>query len=180
VLGTATGTTRTANGTYLQNIVANGTGFKFEDAGGVFSGKIDNVSARQIPTSIVNANLMLNVHKIGVAATGLVRRLTTTAWVESQATWNNYITSTAWTTPGGDYTATDEVEFMMPVSTGGFLIGGLATLVLDAITSRSDQLHILMMVGSETVISTKGRFWQSESLDPTLAPKLTVTYELPI
>ena len=45
VLGTRVGTTRSTNGTFTETIVANGAGFKFEDAGGNFTGTIDGISA---------------------------------------------------------------------------------------------------------------------------------------
>jgi len=84
-----------------------------------------------------------------------VRRMTQSAWEESEVTWNEYSNGNGWTSSGGggDFSTTDQVTFN--IGAGDFEadadgdIGGLADLVEDAIDNRNGELHLIIMQETE-------------------------------
>src|ERR1039457_6094201 len=55
----------------------------------------------------VTLDAACNANGYGVNGVGYeIHKMTRGTWVETTATWNNYNTGLAWTTPGGDYNAT--------------------------------------------------------------------------
>lgn len=118
-----------------------------------------------------------------------VRRMTQTGWSETFRTgsglygttgWNYYDENNllSWTTPGGDMTDTDQVEWALgPYPSGEFQITGLATLVTDAITNRSKQLHIALLRQDETVTGYQAMSSREWGLSfPATGPRLSVEY----
>jgi len=113
-----------------------------------------------------------------VGGAAKARRLTQAAWVELQATWNNYATGTPWTTAGGDYTVTGEVDWSLPTGSGAFTLSGLAALCQDALSNRASQLHLLLMNVDEATDGRNATFRDSEyGPIPSQRPLLTVSYE---
>jgi len=133
--------------------------------------------------AIVTASLRLNCSTIngsgGYAAK--VQRLVTpgsTGWVEAQATWNSYATGNPWSTAGGDFTATDALDFTAPTALGNFTITGFGTLAQDAYANRSKLLHIILKNATEGAILNQISFNQRTDATESNRPKLTVTYEV--
>jgi len=68
-------------------------------------------------------------------------------YTESEACWTNYAAAAAWTTPGGDFTATGAVTVAIPHVDGILTIPSAATLVAlvqDAITTRAGIFSIML------------------------------------
>jgi hypothetical protein len=110
-------------------------------------------------------------------------------WVEAQATWNNRATATAWSVTNarspqtGPYSTSDplEVDWTLPyVPNQAFTISGLAGMVQDALTSRSEQLHLMLMATTETGSGEFGFFRTRTAALTEQRPKLVVTYEAPV
>lgn len=78
-----------------------------------------------------------------------VKRCTRTDWVETEVTWNDYKTGSAWTTAGGDM-ATPEVT-LDALTTIGWKSFDIKTLVDDAWDTRSGILTFILWrhVGSD-------------------------------
>ena len=80
-----------------------------------------------------------------------VHRLTTTAWVELETTWNKASNILNWTTPGGDFDPAFYVEFLMTTSTGtDTQVIDILPLVSDALNNRGNQLHLLFKKVTES------------------------------
>lgn len=134
-------------------------------------------------SKVTGARLLFNtsVAAASFAMNAKVRRLTQSAWVESQATWNNYDSSPPqpWSTPGGDYTSTDEVDWTLPLVTGDFEISGLEVLVQDAIVNRSGLLHVILMREIESGADSDITVRSGEYGTAGERPRLLIDAELP-
>src|SRR3990167_6779178 len=103
-----------------------------------------------------NARLVLTEDTWSVSNapfTVYIRRLTQINWTEAGVTWNKYDGTNAWVSAGGDMTATDEGIDVVRVNHAVgkvWYLSGLAPLVKDAITSRSNQLHIELFIQADT------------------------------
>lgn len=117
--------------------------------------------------SITAANLELTAQSSGGSGPLYVDRLTQTAWVENQATWNVYSTGNNWAAPGGD--ANTDLRATGTLSVGDADITALAQW---ALANAAGQLHI--MLSSDTGLADavyKHRLHATEAD----RPKLTVT-----
>ena len=118
----------------------------------------------------------------------LGKRLTTTTWGETTATWNTSDGSAAWSPPNavspqtGPYSDVGAVAINLP---NGALLGnynpfsvpGFWGLVLDAIANRGGQLHLIIMVPDETdIYAGRPEFTDKEDTfhEGAAAPKLRV------
>jgi hypothetical protein len=146
--------------------------------------------------NIVSANLAvtkLNPPGPKLGGPAKVRRITEISapvWLEAQATWNNKVTGTAWTTPNvkgtsspatqtGPFTTSGEVDWsMVGDEVGRKTITGLAALVQDAHTSRSEHLHIMLMMADETIDDHNYAFRGDNYTIVADRPVLTVQYEV--
>jgi hypothetical protein len=119
-----------------------------------------------------------------------VKRLTTTTWGETTATWNTSDGVTAWSPANsaspqtGPYTEVDAVAVNLP--RGGlvaptafpFSIPGLAALAQDAIDNRAGQLHLIVMTNNDSTPSAHAEFYDREEIVTVgaLPFSLTVVY----
>jgi|GEM_PF-1193447 len=104
-------------------------------------------------------------------------RLTRTDWTEA-ATWNTYDGSNAWSTAGGDYTATGSDAYTY---TGGTaLTFDLLAMLLDAKNAGLSSLNVIL-IGPEVPGSSNYIVGES-SADATASnrPKVVVTYDLSV
>lgn len=108
-----------------------------------------------------------------------IRRVTRNDWDESTVTWNSYKPANSWTTPGGDYTETDEVSFAAPTQTGYFYIPGLLGLVQDAVALRSNELHLILMRAAESTPDAAFRFASGEHGTLRQRPTLIIECQMP-
>lgn len=115
----------------------------------------------------------------GTAEAARVRRVTQSGWLEGEATWDDYKSATAWAAAGGDYTATDEVNWTLPTGTGDIEIAGLKTLVEDAIANRGGDLHVILMRATEASVTSVVTLRSGEYATAAERPRLIVDYLLP-
>ena len=100
----------------------------------------------------------------------------TRAFTETQATWNRASSTTAWTTPGGDYTAaatSAETNFTNDPRRRNFDATALAR---QWVTTPSSNHGILVRLANETTPASRAIFLSSEADEPELRPQLVVTY----
>lgn len=140
---------------------------KFDlNAAGILSGAVIN-----------SAQLDLNATTGAVSGeSARVNRITQQGWVEGEVTWDDYKSATAWSSAGGDFTATDEVTWTLPTSAVAFSITGLATLAQDAIDNQSGQLHLLLKRQTESSPDAKVLFSSGEDATEADRPTLVVDY----
>jgi hypothetical protein len=131
-----------------------------------------------VGATVTSASLILTgLNPTAGPAAAKVRRLTQTAWVENQATWNVYATGLSWAAVGGDATDVGEVDWTLPTGSGEFTLTGLAALCQDALDSRSGQLHILLRNVDENTNGRNITFRDSEyNPVPGQRPSLSVSY----
>ena len=109
------------NDTYLndQNPTMNFGGGTLGQAGVITEGKLTTVfrsifhfsGVSVIPSDATIDSASLHLDKNSTVAFETMfefMRLTTTGFVELEATWESWKTGSAWTTPGGDFTETDK------------------------------------------------------------------------
>jgi len=98
-------------------------------------------------------------------------------WVESEVTWNDYKSATAWTAAGGDFTVTDQVITTVPVATGVLDITGFLVLVQDAHDNRADILSLIQKFNDEAD-DDDSRFMNLRSSEATTGtkPTLVITF----
>jgi hypothetical protein len=104
------------------------------------------------------------------------------AWVESQATWNQYATGAAWQTPGGLGTG-DRGSTALATLTGSTL--GVHTMTLNAAGLALLQGWVNTPANNRGLVISDGSNWDgadfssSEATTASLRPQLTVTYTAP-
>jgi hypothetical protein len=130
---------------------------------------------------ITNASLRLyynnNFGTSPVGDTVYARRLTTTGWVESQATWNYYSTGNSWTAGGGDYTETNQTSMTVPSSYGWMYFD--VTSQAQYAQSYAEILYSLIMKNEVDTVNEYVAFASSENTSvPSLRPTLVINYTL--
>lgn len=111
-----------------------------------------------------------------------VHNLTQTSWTEAGNSWNNYSAGNAWTTPGGDFSATI-IDTLVGVGNRAAwanfgIMGGAALnpLTLD----WTDELNLLLKVGSETGrvgnLLEENYYSKEYAVNTALRPYLEITY----
>lgn len=114
----------------------------------------------------------------GAERAGKVYRCTRPAdWVESEVTWNDYKSGTAWTTAGGDYDGVTPtpVGYTPSNGVGWQEITGLLAFVTDAIASRSNIVSVILRLDDENPASADAHQFH-EGGDPTYEWELVVEY----
>ncbi|MDP3768699.1 MAG: DNRLRE domain-containing protein, partial [Dehalococcoidia bacterium] len=73
-------------------------------------------------------------------------------WVESEVTWLNYKSGSAWTAGGGDYDDVTpvKVDYTEASGNGEHEITGLAAFVTDALNNRSGIVSVIMRLVEES------------------------------
>ncbi len=115
-----------------------------------------------------------------VGRTYWVYELTQTGWVRTEATWNSYKTGSAWVAVGGDYTVTNGASLVVPASYG-WMSWNVLALVQHFQSTHAEVAHFLIKDGTEgaspTEIDYLTRLYSYlYTVDPTLCPKLVITY----
>jgi hypothetical protein len=102
-------------------------------------------------------------------------RLTQTAWVEIEATWNSYRLGSAWAVGGGDYTATYEATQTIPAGYG-WVSWNVLDQAIYAKLSTGKIAHFLIKDVTEDSLFY-ALFYSSEYVvDVLKCPKLTIEY----
>ncbi len=146
----------------------------------IFRGLIEfDISSIPTNATVVSGVLTLNAETIVVSsAESSAARRVTAVWNESQATWDDRITSTAWGTAGGDFTTTDQGTFNLPTSTGPIDIN-LDALVQDAIDNRAGTLSLILMRTSEANPDAQVNFSSSDNATAANRPQLFIEFDTP-
>ncbi len=105
-----------------------------------------------------------------------VNRLTQPGWVEGEATWDDYMTGTPWTTAGGDFTTVDQATTVMPAAFG-FVRWVVTEQVKHAQSNTSEIAHMLVKVSESAPLNSAARFYSKEFVtDPSQQPKLIINF----
>ncbi|MBI4714746.1 MAG: DNRLRE domain-containing protein [Nitrospirae bacterium] len=127
-----------------------------------------------IPLSAViqSADMALYLYVNGADDTIIIYRVTA-QWVDALATWNSRVTGFNWTTPGGDYDPGISWNLLSSNPTG-WKTADIRSLVQDWVNGTYPNYGMILKDNNAL-----DYFYSREYLmDPTLAPKLTVTYSL--
>lgn len=113
------------------------------------TGHISNAVVQFDFTSLPNigvkrADMSLTVTSVGNKTGSYEAHLITSLWLESAATYNNRLTSTAWTTAGGDYNATATAATTINGSTPGTYTWGLTADVQNWYSGTQNFGHLLL------------------------------------
>lgn len=95
-------------------------------------------------------------------------------WVESEVTWNDYKSGTAWDSAGGDYDGTVTDSGVGPSGTGWFAFT-ITNIVQDGHTNRSGEVNFMCVQDLDAYFV----FTTRESVGATYDPRLRVTWTLP-
>lgn len=107
-------------------------------------------------------------------STFTAKRLTRLTWLEAQATWNSYITGSAWTTAGGDATATNQAT---ATATGGSteLTFDVTAMLRDALAAGLTELHLLLLGPETSGVTDYYAGLTSETSTAAERPRLVIT-----
>jgi hypothetical protein len=122
-----------------------------------------------IPSGDATGNRTHNIHKI--------QQSPARPWIELNATWNNYNSSSLWTTAGGDYEAS-------PSANATFDSSALSSWIIFNVTSdvqnftKNSGLNFGWLIKdvNETDTSTRRDYYSSEHSNASLLPRLEITY----
>lgn len=144
-----------------------------------------------IPTgaTIVQATMKLYITvKQGAGGHPMwIRRITDASWVESEFTWDNKNSTTAWASPGGDFTTDLQLSFNSPTSLATKSYTGMEPLTVDAMDNRSKQLSLMLRYQTEPGAGDVSDNWfqfrswnlgTGSGLSSTF-PRITITYTVP-
>jgi hypothetical protein len=98
-------------------------------------------------------------------------------WLETQMTWNNRITGTAWTTPGGTFSATVQgTATVFPATTSS--TWSITNLVQGWINTPANNFGVLLKDPSnQTASSNYVRYYDKDvNIIPSFKPKLTLNW----
>ncbi len=126
---------------------------------------------------ITSAILEMNLEGIGSGGTASVNvHRATKPWLESQADWNNYTSSAAWTTAGGDWDSavidTAAIDEFAPGPTQWDVRSTVADWVDGTFPNEG-----LMLIGSDGV--NHADFSTGDAADASTHPKLIINYSCP-
>lgn len=133
--------------------------------------------------TIVSAVWWIYVHSVSAVAghTFRIDRITQIGWVEAQATWNDYATSTAWTTPGGDIDTGTTVA-IGDITTTGWKSFTITSMVTDAWNSRGKICTFLLRREDDETAPITGlvsfRPKDRYSAEPEKVQHIRITYTL--
>ncbi len=124
---------------------------------------------------MISASLGIRKWTGSTGMTWQVCRLTETAWVETQATWNEYATSASWATGGGDYTTTDSATATVPAN-GEWMYWDVTDLVEYFRSNASSIADFLIKDDLENNSNTSAIFTSSEYATVSWRPTLDISY----
>ena len=92
------------------------------------------------------------------------------AWVETQATWLNYASGSAWSTSGGDYYATQLGTFNVSTQ------GDVTVDVTQLVNNWLDGTYVNQGLGLKMSDAVTLRFWSSNHTTTSYRPRLTINW----
>ncbi len=134
-----------------------------------------NISVIPASSTITYAQFQAFLNSsVGLTDSAVEIHRITEAWTDDDATWNNRLSSTAWTTAGGTYSST--VENLTNVSsTQGWYNWTITSLVQSWVNSTY-QNNGLIMIGQESAAGSFKRFSSSDTLAASFRPILTINF----
>jgi len=159
------------------------TPFLLDNSNGYLRHGLAKISTASIPVGAVLSAATLSFYIYAWfasrdAAVEISCRRITTAWVETQVSWNHRTTADHWSAAGGDFTTTDMAVASTVHATLGWLNFNVLGLTQDAIANRSNILDVLLRYTTESGTSCSPYMYNKDyAVDPTRCPKLVVTFE---
>ncbi len=136
-------------------------------------------SMASIPAGAVidDAKLVLYMSAAAANPSSAEIHAVTPTWNEGQATWNDRLTGTPWTTAGGDYDARAiDVQSLNAVL--GWKTWNV-TQIVDLWYRNRVPNNGMILLGSAGGTNLDKTFWSSDyAADPTLRPKLDIRYRV--
>lgn len=149
---------------------------------GVTRSVFDFGALSQIPVGakVTDAHLKLWQEVTTTTSSGAVYELhsLTRSFTGNQATWNSAATGTAWTTPGGDFTAAAAGTISGLTNDPSRRNLDATSIVQGWLTTTGSNRGLLVKLTSETSTSPQERtvFAGPNTAEPRLAPQLVVSY----
>ncbi|MBD3203388.1 DNRLRE domain-containing protein [Candidatus Woesearchaeota archaeon] len=141
------------------------------------SGSTCNQATLSLYSNYLDANAYNDPGKIYELRSGR------SAWVEGEATWNDYASGSSWTTGGADSVTEDRLvasiaTFNAPASSGNWVNISLNTTdVEDWFGDSNENYGLIIIMDDETTGWTKVSFRPSDyAADVSLRPKITINY----
>ena len=148
------------------------------------SGKFDasilefDLASYTTPADIVSAKLTISVlTEWGTTAAETINIARCTRDFDTtQATWDEYSTGNDWTTPGGDWAATEPINTSMTVgNTSGDQTAEIRELVIDAINRRESTLRLLLWMPENPGYTAIATYGSVDHATESKRPDLTIT-----
>lgn len=118
--------------------------------------------ALNLTTNYVSGSMTLNIHE-----------LTQTAWVETEVSWANYASGSAWTSAGGDYNATVIDSVLANVNSTEYTVYLMGSSATNPLTLNwGDTVHIIGKSSNESTTALS----YFDALSQTNVPTVDVTY----
>ena len=134
-----------------------------------------------VADKVISAVLRLNVSTSdNVSINWAVYRLRRLDWVESEATWNDYLLPGNWSIAGAEHTVDDRdtsisLTGTLPANTTGwYRFGDIGAHARDAVDNHSGAMAIIV-VQTATVNNALWKFHSKENGDASLIPQLVVS-----
>jgi hypothetical protein len=104
--------------------------------------------------------------------------ITQTGWIENQVTWNSYKTGSTWGFSGGDYTVTNGSSMVCPALPPLWVSWDILALAQHFQSAHGKVANLLLRDGTENTAQQYLEYIYSRRYvtDPSLHPKLTITY----
>jgi uncharacterized repeat protein (TIGR01451 family) len=135
-----------------------------------------DLSTVPVGATIDSASLRLNkIGQYGTMGSVSAHRITA-PWLESQATWNNRLTGTPWSTSGGSYNSTAEASLVMGAN--GVYNWSLTTLAQGWLNGSMANNGVLIRQVNQAV-EGGSQFDSREATTVANRPRLNVDYTIP-
>jgi len=132
-----------------------------------------------LPSGAIISAAVLSLYKYSgsTGRTYWAYELTQPGWVESEASWDHYKGTTHWAANGGDFTTVNGASQTSP-GNNNWMDFVVLSLVQHFQSTHAEVAHFLIKDGTENE-NSDGFFYSSEyTIDPSLCPKLVITYSV--
>ena len=133
-----------------------------------------NLHAVPYGAKVLSATLELDLNSSSGADSPVNIHRLTQPWTEDGVTWLSRDGSSTWTTPGGDYDPTVSSTFL--AAAPGTVSADVTDLVRGWVSGQTDNYGMLLRSPTASGNNEKRYTSSDDDTDPTLHPKLTISY----